>query len=274
MTIMKTKPVFVVLAVVAVLQFVDICQGQSGETVKRYKLVEETVYDREPVKLRKRIVETVYDVETVYEWKPVYETETTEKRTTVQRPVQKSKSYTEKYTVREPVVETSMEEREIRETRMETVTEMQEQDFLVEKKTYETEMREETTVVNKPVVETEMRRQVVRRYRPTTVEKDVLVPSNLTVNQLLPTVSGPRLQWLQRGYYTDPVTGQSVYRRPGLHWVGPTSGALVQSRNIPVLSNQKMTTTELVPEDVEIETPITVRRVVQETQTRKIPVQN
>ena len=272
---MKFNTLNLLLLVVGLntLPFLTTGLAQSNRVVGRYKLVEKTVYDRKPVKLRKRIVETVYDEKTVYEWKPIYTTEVTEKRYRVQRPVQEQKTYVERVTLREPVIETSVREEEVRQTRMETVTEIQDRDFVVNKKVYKTEMREEKRIVRQPVVETEMRTQRYRQYKPVEVERDALVPSTAQVNSWVPVQDRSRLKWLQRGWYSDPVSGQTVFRRPGLHWVEPNPTLALQSQRIPVLTNQKIRTTELVPEDIEIQTPVTVRRMVEKVETRKIPVQ-
>lgn len=239
-----------------------------------YMLIQKTVYDQTPVTMTRQVNETVYQKQKVTEYKPVYQTEKRERRTTVLKPVHETSERIERYRVRWPVTETKYRERQYEETVYETVTEMQEQQVVVEEPVYETQTREERVVVKRPVTEQLIRHDTTTVYRPTLVEGTELTMANMQVDQLVPTFgTRARVQWLAPGYYSDPLTGQTVFRRRGLHWVADPPGFQLQSTNVPVLATQPSSELALVPSTVETRTPVDVTRYVEAVETRKVPVQ-
>ena len=102
-----------------------------------------------------------------------------------------------------------------------------------------------------------------------------MVPTQVPVIQLGSTPdpnARPKAQWLERGYYTDPATGQTVFRKRGLHWVQPSLGA-ASIGVVPALIPQEKTEVSFEPETTEERTPIEVTRYVEEELTREVPVE-
>ena len=255
-----------------------------------YQLVPQTVYVKEPVTRTRWVEETVYEKQKVTSYKPIWQTEKRERTRTYRKPIKKTSLREERTIVRKPVRETKYRERRVEETSYELITEMREEQYTVRKPVVETQMRDEQVTIRKKVTEDMIEVQNVLTYRPVTVPQQQLVPIDVTVNQQLTVTdpnARPRMRWLPPGNYIDPQTGQSVYRRRGLHWVQPELDLEVAS-SVPMLAIQETEATTYVPETIQrrrpveitryvdsVETrkvPVTVERMVEETQTRKVPV--
>ena len=129
---------------------------------------------------------------------------------------------------------------------------------------YKRQMRTEKYMVRKPVTEKMIEVTKKTTYKPVVKSKTTMVPTQVPVIQLGSTPdpnARPRAQWLERGYYTDPATGQSVFRKRGLHWVQPHIGA-ASVGVVPALIPQEKMEVSYEPETTEERTPIEVTRYV------------
>jgi hypothetical protein len=96
------------------------------------------------------------------------------------------------------------------------------------------------------------------------------------VNQqvLRPGAARNRLRWLPGQYYIDPVTGQYVWGRGGLHWVpeaGP-SRVEVQRVYVPQMVQRQVAETSYVQKVVAEQSPVTVTKYVDEVVTQRVPI--
>jgi hypothetical protein len=246
--------------------------GQSGaqsggirlDEIAGYRFVERTVFVKEPVTLSKWVEETQYETREETEYRHITQLEKKEKRTIVKKPVTRSTVREERVVTRKPITETRYREREIEETNYDLVTEMREEQYYVQRPVIETQYRDEQVTVRQKISEDliEVSSQTV--YRPQTVFQTVMSPTQVPVV----ANSGTRLEWLQPGYYFDPVTGQSVYRRRGLHWV--------QSPTVSMGTALVPTTVEtstLVPETLQTRRPVEITRFEDRVETRRVPVE-
>ena len=113
-------------------------------------------------------------------------------------------------------------------------------------------MRTEKVIVKKPVTKEMIEVKKTTTLKPV-VKKETqydVVPGQTLYNVLPDTSRRSRARWLTPGYYTDPVSGLSVYRRGGLHWVQPNATVPVgQTPGVAVPREVESTTFE--PEVVE-----------------------
>jgi hypothetical protein len=240
-----------------------------------YRIVPKTVYKRQPKTASRWVNETDYQTQKVTSYEPAYTTETRYRETKTRKPVTKTRMVTRERTIKQPITETKYRERIVETESYENVTEMRDKEFEVRKAVTRTEMRDEKVTVRKEVVQNLVEVERTTTYRPVTVPETSLVPADVAVNQLysVPDPSRrPRLQALAPGYYTDPATGQSVYRRRGLHWVQP-SVSVQAAGTVPGLVAQPSERTTYVPETNEKRTPVEVKRYVDRIETRKVPVE-
>ncbi len=247
----------------------------SAQQVHSYKTVPRTIYEKKPVKVTKWVDETVMEKQTVTSYKKVWQTETRERHRTEYKPVQKTSEREERTVVRKPIVETRFRKQETTHTTYETVTEMRDETYTVRKPIVETQMRDETVVVRKPVTEQLVEVQRTTSYKPVWKNSTNYVQQD-TIVQQLSTVADPsrrpRMQWLEAGYYTDPVTGYTIYRRRGFHWVAPLTVTPVASI-VPTLIPQESSELSYVPETTETRKPVEVTRFVEQTETRRVPIE-
>ena len=136
--------------------------------------------------------------------------------------------------VQKPITETKYREKRIEETTYEIdYRDAGRSVCCLRKPVVETRMRDEQVTVRKKVTENLIEVQEVTTYRPVVVPETQLVPANVPVSQTM-LVNDPyqrsRLRWLSPGYYVDPVTGLSTFRRAGFHWVQPTVGVSGRGR--------------------------------------------
>jgi hypothetical protein len=230
-----------------------------------YRYVERTIFVKEPVTLEKWVEETQFETQTVKEYRPVVETEKRERRTVVKKPVTRTTMKEQRTVVQKPVTETRYREREIQETSYDYITEVRTEQVTVPKSVIETRYREEPITIRQKITEDliEVKNETV--YKPQTSQQTVFYPAP-AVTQFVDPNARPRMEWLQPGYYTDPLTGQSVWRRRGLHWVQPNA-TVVTTNYMPSTVEQ----TVLVPETVQTRRPVEVSRYVDRTETRRVP---
>ena len=250
-----------------------VVSAQSG--IERFRYVERTIYVKEPVILSKWVDETVYEKKQVSDYKHVWNTEKREKRTTVKKPVTRTTYREEQTTVQKPVTETKYREKRVEETSYDLVTEMRDQEYTVQKPVVETQYRDEQFTVRQKITEDliEVKNETV--YKPRSVAQTVYVPTDTIVNQTYATNdvnARYQMQWLAPGYYTDPVTGQSIWRRRGMHWVQPTVSMTVAD-TVPVLVPTTVQQTTLVPETVQTRRPVEIARYEDRIETRRVPVE-
>ena len=234
-----------------------------------------TVYEKKPVKATRWVDETVIEKKQVTSYKPIWQTEKRERKQVVYKPVQETVEREEKIVLRKPVVETLYRDKTTEETTYETVTKYREEEYTVREPVIETEMRTEKYTVRKPVTKKMIEVTKTTSYKPVVKSKTEMVPTQVPVIQLGSTPdpnARPRAQWLQRGYYTDPATGQTVFRKRGFHWVQPSVGAAAVGV-VPALTPQEKTEVSFEPETTEERTPIEITRFVEEEMTRTVPVE-
>lgn len=241
-----------------------------------YRLVPMTVYEKKPVTITRWVDETVSEKQTVTSYKPVWQTETRQRTQTVFKPVQETAERLEKIVLSKPVVETLMRNVTREETTYETVTKYRDEEYTVREPIMETRMRTEEYTVSKPVTKRLIEVTKTTTYKPVVSSETLLVPTDIPVIQMgaRPDPSArPRMQMLQPGYYTDPVSGATVYRKRGLHWVQPTISDRATSGTIPALIPQQYGKLAFVPETKEERKPIEITRYVDEVKSRKVPVE-
>lgn len=211
------------------------------------------------------VMETSYKKKMV----PIYQTETVEKKSITYRPVKKTSERVENYKELEPVTVTKYREREVQETKYDTVTEMREESYISRRPVTETVMRDKEFKVREKVTEKGFQYRDVTTYKPTAVAQTALVPTNVLVPATTPA-DRLRMQWLRPGYYTDPASGLTAWRRRGLHWAMPTAPAATV---VPALVPQTTAGTAYVPEVSRKAEPVEISRFVDRVETRQVPVE-
>lgn len=209
-----------------------------------YRLVYQTVCEQRQVTAYRIEYESVCEERQVTSYKPVWETAVRENKYTVARPVTETAEREEYYTVQKPV--------------------------------YETAEREETYTVMKPVYETAYRTEYRTVYQPITTCQTRYVDQGSFGEQIVMKPSAPstRLSWQSSGCAVDPITGQTVYQRPGLYWTQTQGGRYeVQKVWHPNVVAQQVQQTSYMPQTVAEQVPMQVCKYVPETVVRKVPVQ-
>lgn len=238
-------------------------------------------YKRVPVKqtVDVPVTETRWVEETTYEAEePVYrQVIQTEKRTrtrTVQRPKTIEKFRTERTTTQKPVTVQKFRERRTKETSFKTVKGYRDETYTVSEPVVETEMRTQRVTVKRPVTKELIEVQRTTTMKPVvTKETSYDVVPGAPLYQAVPdTTRRSRMRLLAPGYYTDPVTGISSFRRGGLHWVQPNTAVPVAQTPGYVVPRE-VDKIDFKPEVVETRKPITVTRIVEETVDREVPHQ-
>ena len=264
-----------VLAIAAIVASTVISGPAPSFAQTAYKIVPTTVYEKKPVKVTRWEDETITEKKQVTSYKPIWQTEKRERKQVVYKPVQETLEREEKIILRKPVVETLYRDKTIKETTYETVTKYRDEEYTVREPVMETEMRTEKYTVRKPVTKKMIEVTKTTNFKPVVETGTQMVTAQVPVIQLGSTPdpnARPRAQWLQRGYYTDPATGKTVFRKRGLHWVQPSIAA-ASVGTVPALIPQEKTQVSYVPETVEERTPIEITRYVEQEETRTVPVE-
>jgi hypothetical protein len=247
-----------------------------AQPTKTFRLTPQTVVEPQEVTVYKQVEETSLQTRQITELKPVVRTETRERRSTLLKPVVETEMKTERYSVFEPVTETSYETRQRQVTEYVEETHYREQQVVIPKVVEQTQYQDRQTVVRRPVVETQYRQTPVTSYVPVTQYRPQVVDQGAVMNQLVvqPGYDRNRLQFLPRTTYTDPVTMQQVYRRPGLYWTNqgqPATAAIVPTY-VPNYQVQQVPQTTIVPQTTLQSEAVQVTRYVDEVVTEKVPV--
>ena len=245
------------------------------ENCQTYKIVPTTIYEKKPVTISRWVNETVKERKQVTTYKMITQTEKRERRQITYKPVRTTSEREERVVVQKPVTETLFRPRTTEETTFEDVTDYRDEEYTVRKPVTKTEMREERVTVRKPVTQKLIEVKSTTTYKPRVSTETEFVPTAVVVAGVVSTVDAnqrPRMKWLDSGYYTDPASGQTVYRRRGLHWVQPTVMAPTAS-TVPALVPQQRSKFDYVPETVEERRPIEVTRMVEHVETRRVPIQ-
>ncbi len=240
-------------------------QSYNPADVAGYRYIPRTIYVKEPVTLEKWVEETQYETREIKETHPVTEIEKRERRTVVKKPVTRTTMREERTVVQKPITETRYRERTVEETSYDLVTEMRDERYTVEKPVIETQYRDERYTVRQKITEDMIEVQNQTVYRPQTSTHTALMPTQVTT-QSTDLHGRPHLQWLQPGYYVDPATQNSVWRRRGLHWVQPNQYSTVTGF-IPTSVEQ----TTLVPETIQTRRPVEISRYEDRVETRRVP---
>lgn len=242
---------------------------RAQDSLRTYRIYTETFDHEQPVTDYKW--EETKEIEKTYKKKmvPVYQTETVEQKSISYRPITKKTERVERYKELEPVTVTKYRERKTQETSYDTVTEMRDEQYVTRRPVKETVMRDQQVTVRKKVTETAYQVKDETTLNPNTAVGTEFVPANV----LVPSTSSnrPRVTWLRPGYYTDPVSGLTAWRRRGLHWAipnGPPAASVVPAL-VPQLRNQSV----LVPEVTRKVEPIEITRYVDQVETRKVPIE-
>ncbi|MBN1393654.1 MAG: hypothetical protein JW959_01295 [Pirellulales bacterium] len=209
-----------------------------------YRIVYQTVYEQRQVAAYRVEYETVCEQRQVTSYKPVWETAVRENSYTVAKPVVETSYRDETYTVQRPV--------------------------------YETAEREESYTVMRPVYETAYQTQYRTVMKPVTTWQTRYVDQGCYADQMVlkPGLPANRLQWQSAACTVDPLTGRTVYQRPGFYWV-PTQRGRYEVKKVwqPNVVAQQVQQTNYVPETVVEQVPYQVCKYVPEQVVRKVPYQ-
>lgn len=226
----------------------------------------------EPVTKRRWVEKKTFETDLETRQKQVIQTEKRQRVTITQKPVTETKYRIETVKRQKPVTVEKFRERRTKQTTYKTVTGYRDETKTVREPVIETEMRTERVTVKKPVTKELIEVQKTTTMKPV-VKKETqydVVPGQ-TLYSVLPDASQrSRVRLLSRGYYTDPVTGLTVYRRGGLHWVQPNA-AIPAGQTPSTVVPREVESTTFEPEVVETRRPISVTRMVEETIEREVP---
>ena len=139
-------------------------------------------------------------------------------------------------------------------------------------------MREERYCVQRPVTETAYQPQCQTVMRPVTTCQTQYVDHGCYVDQAV-CVPGyatlPRLAWAPPTQVCDPQTGIVQYQRGGLAWTAgyTPSQQVVQRVWRPNVVAQQVSSVHYCPEQVTVQVPVQVCKMVTEQQVRQVPIQ-
>ena len=228
----------------------------------------------EPVTRTRWVEKETFETDSETRQKQIIQTEKRQRVTITQKPVTETKYRIEKVTRQKPVTVKKFRERRIKETSYKTYSGFRDETETVREPVIETEMRTERVTVKKPVT-----KELIEVQRTTTMKPIVkketqydAIPGQ-TLYGVLPDVARrPQVRLLRRGYYTDPTTGLSTFRRGGFHWVQPNATVAVAQTPATVIPRE-VESTSYKPEVVETRRPISVTRMVEQTVEREVPVE-
>lgn len=228
----------------------------------------------EPVKKRRWVEKETFETDLQTRQKQVIQTEKRQRIHITQKPITETKYRIEKVTKQKPVTVEKFRERQTKRTTYKTVSGFRDETRTVREPVIETQMRTERVIVKKPVT-----KELIEVSKTTTMKPVVrketqydVVPGQQLYGVLPDVGRRPQIRLLSRGNYTDPVTGQTVYRRGGFHWVQPNAAVPVGQTPATTIPREVESTT-FEPEVVETRRPISVTRMVEETVEREVPVE-
>lgn len=235
-----------------------------------YKEVEIKRTIDEPVTKTRWVEKKSYESETKY--KQVIQTEKRQRVIITKKPIVETKYRTETIKRQKPVSVEKFRERRTKQTTFKTISGFRDETETVREPVIETEMRTEKVTVQKPVTKELIEVQKTTTLKPVvTKETEYDIQGGQTLYQVLPDVGRrSRIRLLSPGYYTDPTTGLTDYRRGGLHWVKPNATVPV-GQTPPTISPREVDRVTYEPEVVETRRPISVTSMVEETIEREVP---
>lgn len=259
------------IAICLISQTAFAVQEDNGDrwVVRPFKVVVEVPDTKEVT-----VNETEFETKTKTVFRPVWKTETRQRKVVTRKPVVETRERLERQTFYRPEKVTRYRDREVKETAYRKVTKYRDETYTVRKPVVETEYREQKRTVRKPVTETMIEVKKTTSYKPVTQSRTewVAKPGGVGVWLQPDPNQRPRLRYLQPGYYTDPTSGLSVYRRRGLHWTAPSP--IVTAADLPpTLVPEEKNETRYVPEVSESRRPVDVTRMVESTETYRVPVE-
>ena len=226
----------------------------------------------EPVTRTRWVEKETIETDSQVRQKQIIQTEKRQRVTITQKPVTETKYRIEKVKRQKPVTVEKFRERRTKETTYKTVNGFRDETQTVREPFIETEMRTEKVIVKKPVTKELIEVQKTTTMKPVVKkETQYSFQPGQTLYQVLPDVNQrARLRLLSPGYYTEPISGATVYRRRGLHWVQPNATVPV-GQTPTVTQPYEVESTTFEPEVVETRRPISVTRMVEETIEREVP---
>src|SRR3954471_9180963 len=242
-----------------------------AQCCQEYRIVCKTVCEERHVTCYKQECETVYDAQEVSRQVPVWETECRERRFKVMKPVQETSMREERFCVQKPVYETVMRDASYNVVRNVVETSEREERYVVQRPVTETSMREERYVVQRPVTETVMQPRCQTVMRPVTSCTTRYVDQGCYVDQAscIPGCQTmPWLTWQPPTQVVDPSTGCVQTQRGGLAWTAGYTPArqVVQRVWRPNVVAQQVNTVSYAPEQVTVQVPVQVCKMVAEEQ--------
>jgi len=234
----------------------------------QWKTYTDTVWVEQDITENRLVSETSYETKEITKSRPRWISEERERTITEEKPVEQTSEKVVTRTVRKPVTTTKTRIKSRMIESYEDVTEMRDETYTVRKPVTKTVYEKKNVLVRKPVTKRGVEKEEVTVYRPQQSTQTTMVPGTLLVPGQ--TSSRTRMRWLQRGYYSDPYSGNPVWRRSGLHWTNePTQG----QNAVPVVVPQRTSSVTMVPETIVRETPVEKTTYVDEYETREVPVE-
>ena len=259
------------LAAIIALPITGIVNQAQAQRIT-YKEIEVKRTIDEPVTKTRWVEKKTFETDLETCQKQVVQTEKRQRVIITKKPITETKYRIETVKRQKPVTVEKFRERRTKQTTYKTVTGYRDETETIREPVIETEMRTEKVIVKKPVTKEMIEVKKTTTLKPV-VKKETqydVVPGQTLYSVLPDTSRRSRARWLTPGYYTDPVSGLSVYRRGGLHWVQPNATVPVgQTPGVAVPREVESTTFE--PEVVETRRPISVTRMVEETIEREVP---
>jgi len=252
------------LAAIIALPFTGIVNQVQAQRIT-YKEVQVKRTIDEPVTKTRWVEKETFETET--RQKQVVQTEKRQRVIITQKPVTETKYRTETVKRQKPVTVEKFRERRTKQTTYKTVTGYRDETETIREPVIETEMRTERVTAKKPITKEMIEVKKTTTLKPV-VKKETqydVVPGQ-TLYSVLPDASRrSRIRLLAPGYYTDPVSGLSDYRRGGLQRTTYEPEIVETRRPISV--------TRMVEETIEREVPHEVKKFVERTVTKKVPYQ-
>ena len=265
----KTRRLF--LAAIIALPIVSAGTEAIGQRIT-YKEVQVKRTIDEPVTKTRWVEKKTFETDSYTRQKQVIQTEQRQRVTITQKPITETKYRIEKVKRQKPVTVEKFRERRSKETTYKTISGFHDETETIREPVIETEMRTEKVIVKKPVTKELIEVQKTTTMKPIVKkETQYSFQPGQTLYQVQPDVrQRSRIRFLSPGYYTEPVSGATVFRRRGLHWVQPNAAVPV-GQTPAVATPYEVDRVSFEPEVVETRRPISVTRMVEETIEREVP---
>lgn len=174
------------------------------------------------------------------------------------------------------VYRTVYDQRQVTAYRIEYETVHEEQQVTSYRPVWETRFRRECYTVSKPVMQTVYRTEYHTVMQPVVSTRTEYVDQGCYEEHTAyrPLPPSLRLRRMSAGCSVDPLTGATVYQRPGLYWVEVPRGRWeVQRVWRPNLVARQVQQTTYCPQTVARQVPVQVCRYEQQQVWRNVPYQ-